>query len=351
MILVDVSYFLNVASSIHNRGDYHCDKEYAKECIRWFFNKLEYFHSVFNSKYGELVLCHDDGTKKYWRHDVYPLYKMNRKRVFSYLKKDENFVSIVRTYWRSCSDYLKSSKYIYFECPRFEADDLISILSKEANGTHVIVSADKDFKQLIEPLRVHQYDPMNGEMITKGDTTREKVLHEHITAGDSCDNIPSIFSYLNPSDRFIKWFKYKYNVELDNSLYANLMINAPLINLEFKGDLVQEYYIIPEEFRTDNFYSKILGEELNIKRLPHSYKIERKLSDSFKKSSSWKKFLCENPLLRYNYERNQKLIDLNLIDRKLALECIDSFKNYRKGDSKSLEYLAREFDIAVSSLK
>jgi len=88
------------------------------------------------------------------------------------------------------------------EQDRYEADDLIATYAKEARarGADVlIVSADKDLMQLIEP-GVAMYDPASGdreerhigpqEVFDYFGATPDKVVDIQALAGDSTDNVP-----------------------------------------------------------------------------------------------------------------------------------------------------------------
>ena len=95
------------------------------------------------------------------------------------------------------------------EQDRYEADDLIATYAREARGAGadvLIVSADKDLMQLIEP-GVAMYDPASGESGAKGSreerrigpaevaeyfegTPPDKVVDVQALAGDSTDNVP-----------------------------------------------------------------------------------------------------------------------------------------------------------------
>ncbi len=88
------------------------------------------------------------------------------------------------------------------EQDRYEADDLIATYAKQARarGADVlIISADKDLMQLIEP-GVAMYDPASGdreerkigpqEVVDYFGVTADKVVDVQSLAGDSTDNVP-----------------------------------------------------------------------------------------------------------------------------------------------------------------
>ena len=53
-------------------------------------NSLRMYRTKFKEEYGELVLCYD--SKHYWRRDIFPLYKYNRKKGRE--ESDKNWDSI-----------------------------------------------------------------------------------------------------------------------------------------------------------------------------------------------------------------------------------------------------------------
>jgi hypothetical protein len=78
-----------------------------------------------------------------------------------------------------------------------EADDAIAEIVKwtQEFGNYeevMIVSADKDFKQLQKYNNVHQYSPMTKKLI-KVDNPRLELL-EHILSGDTGDGVPNVMS-------------------------------------------------------------------------------------------------------------------------------------------------------------
>jgi len=83
---------------------------------------------------------------------------------------------------------------------RLEADDVISWLCNALPGEKVIISADKDFIQLVDA-NVSCYNPSKKEKICAanvesimGMTTKEFVYYKAI-AGDVSDNIPGLAGY------------------------------------------------------------------------------------------------------------------------------------------------------------
>ena len=131
-----------------------------------------------------------DSARKNFRNDIYSEYKANRTEApedlapqFEYIRKSVEAFNVTSA-----------------EMINYEADDLIAtyvdqIIKKGAKVT--IISADKDFMQLLKP-GVRLYDPMkskilgNKEVKEKFGVEPNKVIDVQALAGDSSDNIPGV---------------------------------------------------------------------------------------------------------------------------------------------------------------
>ena len=131
-----------------------------------------------------------DSARKNFRNEIYEDYKANRTEApedlvpqFEYIRKSVEAFNVVSA-----------------EMLNYEADDLIAtytehILKKGAKVT--IISADKDFMQLVKP-GVRLYDPMkskvlgNKEVKEKFGVEPNRVIDVQALAGDASDNIPGV---------------------------------------------------------------------------------------------------------------------------------------------------------------
>jgi len=131
-----------------------------------------------------------DSARKNFRNEIYKDYKANRTEApedlvpqFEYIRKSVEAFNVVSA-----------------EMLNYEADDLIAtytehILKKGAKVT--IISADKDFMQLVKP-GVRLYDPMkskvlgNKEVKEKFGVEPNRVIDVQALAGDASDNIPGV---------------------------------------------------------------------------------------------------------------------------------------------------------------
>lgn len=151
-------------------------------------NSLRAWRTKFKNEYGELVLC-DDG-KHSWRRDIFPEYKANRKkgRDSDYHDWDEIFIILnkIKLELKTIFPY----KYICVD--HCEADDIIAWICANSKDKILILSGDKDFRQLHRTSNIKQYSPVLKKYITCDDP--DMYLKEHILTGDTSDGVPNFLS-------------------------------------------------------------------------------------------------------------------------------------------------------------
>ena len=144
----------------------------------------------FGSEYGKMILCYDD--KSYWRSQVFPFYKKNRKQERETSKYDWDMVFSVLNKIRD--EIRRNLPYYVIQVQGAEADDVIATLTRKHHLEEkiLILSADKDFIQLQRHNSVKQYDPIRNRWIDCEDPI--SYLQEHIIRGDRSDGIPNILT-------------------------------------------------------------------------------------------------------------------------------------------------------------
>ncbi|MGH6798313.1 MAG: 5'-3' exonuclease H3TH domain-containing protein, partial [Roseiarcus sp.] len=133
-----------------------------------------------------------DKTENSFRRDLYPLYKAHRKDPPDELLPQFPLMRAT----------VSAFGMVPIEQGRYEADDIIATYARQARqaGADVlIVSADKDLMQLVEP-GVSMYDPASGDREERRfgpDEVKEyfgvgpdRVVDVQALAGDSTDNVP-----------------------------------------------------------------------------------------------------------------------------------------------------------------
>ena len=238
MILVDMNQVMiaNMMMQIGNHQNAEIDVSMLRHMI---LNTLRANRKKFGDEFGELVICCDDGN--YWRRQMYPYYKANRKKTRDKSEMDWNAIfqalNAIREELKTFFPY----KVIQIET--CEADDIIGVVVHE-EGTELnmgepilILSGDKDYIQLHKYANVKQYDPVRKRWISNSDP--EKYLAEHILKGDSGDGIPNVLSADNSfvmgirqrpvtQKRIAEWADIN---NMEEEVKRNYMRNKALIDL------------------------------------------------------------------------------------------------------------------------
>ena len=164
-------------------------------------SSIKFYKKKYGKEYGEIVIACDG--RQYWRREHFEYYKGSRKK--NREKSDLDWKLVFDTLSDLREDLAKNFPYKVVHIDRCEADDIIAALTKwtqtndlKTEGLYeepqkvLIVSSDKDFKQLHKYGNVKQWSPMQKKFVEspKGD----EYLIEHIVRGDSGDGIPNIFS-------------------------------------------------------------------------------------------------------------------------------------------------------------
>jgi hypothetical protein len=252
MIIVDLNQVMlsNLMVQIGNHTNAKIEENMVRHMV---LNSLRSYKAKFSEQYGELVIACDNTN--YWRKQMFPYYKANRKK-----NRDSSELD-----WKAifeCLNKIRAELKEYFpyrviDIESAEADDIIATLVKNAPAEDkvLILSGDKDFIQLHKYSHVKQYDPVRKKFISH--ETPERYLAEHILKGDSGDGIPNVLSSDNcfvVGDRQKPLTQKKIDalIELgldgkfDHSLARNYMRNKHLIDLsmipeEVKGKILESY--------------------------------------------------------------------------------------------------------------
>lgn len=219
------------------------------------------YKKKFSEEYGKMVFCADD--RKYWRKEVFPYYKANRKKARDASKFDWNL--IFGTLNKIRDEIRDKFPYLVIQVEGAEADDIIGTLVRYSQ-THelqnqssldpdpqkvLIISGDKDFVQLQKYSNVFQFSPMQKRYLTTDNPQR--TLLEHILTGDSGDGIPNFLSqdsvFINEGarqkpirkDKLEQWLQIGDPTKFcDESMLRNFKRNEQLINLDFTPNNIQE---------------------------------------------------------------------------------------------------------------
>lgn len=195
MILIDLNQVLisNLMQHINGDPKFKIEEALVRHLV---LNSLRSYIKQFKSKYGHVVICCD--SKKYWRRDVFPFYKSNRKKSRDASEFDWGIIF-------ECLNKIRDELKLYFpyrvlEVEGAEADDIIAVLTARYSASEdvLILSSDKDFVQLQKYKNVQQYSPILKRFIRTEDP--HMFVKEHIIKGDRGDGIPN---FLSPDNTFV----------------------------------------------------------------------------------------------------------------------------------------------------
>jgi len=203
MILVDYSQVALAAILTFQRELKGTESE-VKNLIRHVtLSTIKSYKKKYGKEYGEMVICCDG--RKYWRKEYFEHYKAGRKK--SRENSDLDWKLIFDTLSEMRQDLVEYFPYRVIHVDRAEADDVIAVMTKycqdnllvqeglvEEPQKILILSSDKDFKQLQLYPTVKQWSPMQKKYITATKQEIRDFMVEHIVKGDSGDGVPNIFS-------------------------------------------------------------------------------------------------------------------------------------------------------------
>jgi hypothetical protein len=178
--------------------------EVDENLIRHFvLNSLRSYNVKFRDEYGEMIIACDDTNN--WRKQFFPYYKANRKRDREASSLNWNAIfSALNNVREEIKNFFP---YRVIQISTAEADDVIGVLCTEFGNTPekiLIVSGDKDYRQLQSFMNVHQYDPVQKKWINENNP--ELYLKTHILKGDVSDGIPN---FLSADDTFVMKIRQK----------------------------------------------------------------------------------------------------------------------------------------------
>lgn len=153
-------------------------------------------------------------ARTYWRKEVFGYYKASRAK--NREKSDLDWKFVFETLAVIRKDLEQYFPYKIVMVDRCEADDVIAVLTKWSQENELtttglfeepqkvlVISSDKDFKQLQKYSTVRQWSPNQKKFVECGKPG--EYLIEHIVRGDRGDDIPNLFSkdnvFINEQDR------------------------------------------------------------------------------------------------------------------------------------------------------
>lgn len=243
MILIDLNQIVlsNMMQSLNVKKSSVIEEDLLRHMI---LTAIRSFKNRFSAEYGDIVLCSD--AHQYWRKDIFPNYKANRKKARETSNIDWNQIHKVLNKLKD--DIQENLPYKFMVVPHCEADDIIAVLTSISKEQVLIISGDKDFLQLQRYKNVTQYSPVQKAFLVEDDPV--SFLEEKIIYGDSGDGIPNILSEDDTfvagrrQNRITAKFLESFNAyKTDVSYYQrydrnNRLINFDCIPMEIKGQIL-----------------------------------------------------------------------------------------------------------------
>lgn len=273
MIIVDLNQVMisNFMAQIGNHTNIKIEEDLLRHMV---LNSLRSYNAKFRNEYGEMVIACDDRAS--WRREVFPYYKANRKKDRENSEIDWNAIFAVLNKIR---EELKIFfPYRVIQVDTAEADDIIGTLCMEFGNTSekiMIISGDKDFRQLHNFMNVRQYDPVRKKNIEENNPDR--YLKEHIMKGDRGDGVPNFLSrddcfVLNSrqkpltSKKLDLWITLEPGAFCDESMLRGWKRNQQLVDLNFVPDYIRkeviESFKMQEGKKRDKLYTYFIENKL-----------------------------------------------------------------------------------------
>ena len=237
---------------------------------------LRSYEKQYSNEYGEVILAYD--SRHYWRKDVFPFYKQNRKKDRE--KSGHDWHSIFEVLNKIGDEIKQYFPYKVIEVHGAEADDVISTLCKNKDPLEkiLILSGDKDFIQLQKYPGVVQYNPITKRYVKHDNPFL--YIKEHVLRGDKSDGIPN---FLSEDDVFISGSRQKPISQKKLGKWIEQEPSEFCTSTEQMRNYHRNRNLIDFDYVPEDIEQKILHEyeTINIsgKKVPLEYFKEHQLND------------------------------------------------------------------------
>lgn len=327
MILTDISAAFhmcthrtaNLALQESKHGEMVDLKNFRNEFNKGMLWILDTHYNLFRD-WGDLVICIDDKTKPNWRKVYYPMYKSQRKK-FRDSQRHFDYSDAYHLF----DDFLEATEKLSgIKCirsPGAEADDIILTIGDHYSklGERVMVlSPDKDFIQLQENSLVSQYSWATKKMITAEDKNGlDSWKLEHICLGDKVDAVPRILDFQEFKPGVREYLKETYGFD-----------GTPF-DFSWKKYDEEEFSQFGGVFNNPPFGPAKLGKLLEV-------------------HGSLESLLESNPVIKANYERNEKLVMASGIPEIVKNQILQRYQD--PGVDPQIEEYANTLGVEIHDL-
>jgi hypothetical protein len=203
MIIIDYSQ-VSLSNILSFKKELSGSQDEIRNLIRHVtLNTIKSYKKQYGKQYGDIVIACDG--RKYWRRDFFEFYKASRKKAREESDLDWHLIFDILGEIRE--DIKKYFPYKVIHLEKCEADDIVATLVKYTQENELvsegivqepqpvlIVSSDKDFKQLHRFNNVRQWSPIQKKYVKINQSELREFVIEHVVKGDSGDGIPNILS-------------------------------------------------------------------------------------------------------------------------------------------------------------
>lgn len=235
-----------------------------------------------------------------WRRDIYPEYKAQRRLQYSIMtEKEQEEQKLLQDAFSDLVNFISEKTNItVLRNPTAEADDMIKVwIEVHPDDSHVLISSDSDFFQLLKYPNVILYDPVKNILIKREGVFNDKNERLSFTISNEAKikvGKPDPNFIINPD-----WYEY--------ALFLKCI----------RGD------------KTDNIFSAYPG--VREKGTKKTIGIMEAYSDRIGKGYDWNNFMHQRWVdhnqveqkVKDRYEFNKKLIDLSEMPEDVKVKCIE----------------------------
>lgn len=272
-----------VIAAVHTGGKEFGDSLNENMIRHFVLNMILSYRKKFSNEYGKLIIACDSNNGKSWRRDFFPYYKI--KRSASREASNLDWGMVFKSLDTITDELIDYCPYTVVKVNSCEADDIIAVLTKhitenepiikgiyEEDQPILIMSGDKDFKQLHKYKNVKQYIPREKKYMPR-ETNADKFLLEHIIRGDTGDSIPNLFS---DDDCFAVKKRQK---NCTDALVEKCLIEIPP---EYKDNYIRNKKLIDLKEVPEPLQNEIIATYSNYKPKPKSKLMEYMINKQLK---------------------------------------------------------------------
>lgn len=225
------------------------DLELNQEIINEKFKKkflegIDELSKKYKTPHNNILLCCDCPQDKIWRKKIFSEYKKGRK-------EDKEIPKAFKIFFKDIYPLLEIKNIQLFRCEHAEADDIVSIITKELQSEHkiTIITSDLDYLQLInENTQIFTLKKKNNNLKEKSLGDPQLDLKVKIIIGDKSDNISGCFPRCGQKTaiKYIKENKLEAMFEKYPGSKEKYKFNEKIIDFEFiptmiKKDILEQF--------------------------------------------------------------------------------------------------------------